>query len=73
MQRSLLSLTCIVMNHHLSLDFLLWTRRGTCHCQYFLLHTYKHFRHCKGMYRLHSPTGLSLWLLEQFLETQVST
>jgi hypothetical protein len=48
MQRFLSSLACMVMDHHLALDF---------HHQYLLLHIYKHFRHCKGMCRLHSPTG----------------
>jgi hypothetical protein len=57
-QRSLLSLACMVMDHHLALDFLLAKQgAGMCHCQYLLLHIYKHFRHCRGMCRLHSPTG----------------
>jgi hypothetical protein len=58
MQRSLLSLACMVMDHRLTLDFLLAKqRRGMCHRQYLLLHTYKHFRHCRGTCRLHSPRG----------------
>jgi hypothetical protein len=33
------------------------TSSRMCHRQYFLLHFYKHFRHYRGKYRLHSPTG----------------
>jgi hypothetical protein len=54
MQRSLLSLACMVMDHCLSFG---QAREGMCHCQYLLLHIYKHFRHCRGTCRLHSPTG----------------
>jgi hypothetical protein len=58
MQRSLSSLACMVTYHHLALDFLLAKQGpGICHHQYLLLHIYKHFRHCRGMCRLHSPTG----------------
>jgi hypothetical protein len=56
MQRSLSSLACMVMDHHLDLSFG-QTSRGMCHCQYLLLHIYKQFRHCRGTCRLHSPTG----------------
>jgi hypothetical protein len=58
-QRSLLSLACMVMDHCLALDFLLVKQGwgGMCHCQYLLLHIYKHFRHCRETCRLHSPTG----------------
>jgi hypothetical protein len=58
MQRSLLSLACVVMDHRLALDFLLAKQGGGMfHHQYFLLHIYKDFRHCRGMCRLHSPIG----------------
>jgi hypothetical protein len=54
MQRSLSSLDYLVMDHCLALHFLLAKQGGgMCHCQHFLLHIYKHFRHC----RLHSPAG----------------
>jgi hypothetical protein len=58
-QRSLLSLACMVMDHHLALDFLLAKQRGVCAvantscCTYI----YKHFNHCRGTCRSHSPTG----------------
>jgi hypothetical protein len=59
MQRSLSSLACMVMDHRLALDLLLAKQggRGMCHHQYFLLHIYKHFGHCRGTCRSHSPTG----------------
>jgi hypothetical protein len=44
MQRSLLYLAWY---HHLALDFLWPNKGGMCHHQYFLLHIYKHFRHCR--------------------------
>jgi hypothetical protein len=45
-QRSLSSLACMVVDHCLALDFLLAKQGvGMCHCQYLLLHIYKHFRH----------------------------
>jgi hypothetical protein len=55
-QRSMSSLAYMVMDHHLSLDFLLAKQGGVCaiaNCTY----TYKHFRHCRGTCRLHSPAG----------------
>jgi hypothetical protein len=58
MQRSLSSLAYMVTDQCLALDFLLAKQGGgMCHDQYFLLHIYKHFRHCRGTCRLRSPTS----------------
>jgi p-aminobenzoyl-glutamate transporter AbgT len=56
MQRSLSSLAC--MDQHLVLDFLL-AKQGRVYAiaNTSLLHIHKHFRHCTGTCRLHSPTG----------------
>jgi hypothetical protein len=57
MQRSLASLACMVKDHCLALDFLSSKQGGYVPSPILLLHICKHFRHCRGMCRLHSTTG----------------
>jgi hypothetical protein len=71
MQRSLLSLTCMVMDHHLALDFLL-AKWGVCAITNTSCCTYINI---SGIVKEHTDYILqqAKWLQEQSLKTQIST
>jgi hypothetical protein len=72
MQRSLSSLACMVMDHHLALDFLLAKKGGVCAITNTSCCTYIN---TSGIVeeRANYILQQANWLQEQFLETQVST
>jgi hypothetical protein len=72
MQRSLLSLACMVMDHRLALDFLLAKQGGVCAIANTSCCTYIN---TSGIVEEHADYILqqAKWLREQSLETQVST
>jgi hypothetical protein len=71
-QRSLLSLPCMVMDHHLALDFLLAKQGDVCAIANTSCCTYIN---TSGIVEKRADYILQQvkWLQEQFLETQVST
>jgi hypothetical protein len=71
-QRSLLSLACMVMDHHLALDFLLAKQGGVCAIANTSCCTYIN---TSGIVEERADYILqqAKWLREQSLETQVST